>query len=82
MVNDCLVFFVCYREGWGGMKASSSECHRDTIGSFIIRLANFFVPRLVHYLRLRQNYFKRLIKKMSSEFKMIGYASSFFRPQS
>ena len=34
-------FFVCYREGWGGMKASSSESNREPLVHLSSDLAIF-----------------------------------------
>ena len=41
MVDDCLVFFVCYREGQGGMISSSSESNREPLVHLSSDLAIF-----------------------------------------
>jgi len=71
MVNDCLVFF-CYREGWGGMKASSSECHRDSIGSFIIRTSQFFCTSSSPLPSVTPKLFQATHQKNPVQTKMIG----------
>lgn len=58
MVDDCLVFFVCYREGQGEMIASSSKSNREPLVHLSSDLANFSCTLPSRLLVVTSNLFR------------------------